>query len=586
MNSRTIVKFSLLMLFILFVGILSWPWKTLSGYGMDITLNILVWIWVALWGAALSILLWRKNIKGSLPLVLLLAGAILMSVPLAWTPMSSWGESLTRLGGLWAMALLMGLLLQFPLRGRERQCIYMIIIAAGIIQTGISCWQILAPENAAAWTEYSFAGQNGRPAGTFLQINLLGSFLATAFLCALWLMSSGLTPGLRKASMLCSVLLCAGVIITQSRSALLSAIAGGVLMCIFNRKKPFILAVLVVILLGSFVGEATLNQRVKLLPQTLDTAMGNLTGTNHDERPRDIDLRTAWNRQHSDAERFTLLKGGMALIYSHIFKGSGLSSFETAFPKALASEGITNPFTVTVRYPHNELIYVWCEGGILALTGILLWLSLVIAPFRAIKARNVCSRGALLLPLLLHIMTEYPLYLSAVHCVLLVILLWLALPVTIKNSEKRWQPSFPLRLGIQAASYVLCLSGTLFMVTALQSAKQLRQAEDFWLSDPSLLAVSGNDYAQADHLLFDRAASDLALFNINSDVSLLIQFQSQAGEWLKWHNDSNMMDSMRKIALYFNNSPQAQYWNYRGCLSFPQDTRFSCTTAVMQGKPQ
>lgn len=94
--------------------------------------------------------------------------------------------------------------------------------------------------------------------------------------------------------------------------------------------------------------------------------------TDMHQRPTNVDALLVWNHQHSIVERLTLIKGSLLMILNHPWSGYCLGSFERQFPEVLAENEVVNPFTVTVKHPHNELLYVWSEGGCLAVVGSLL----------------------------------------------------------------------------------------------------------------------------------------------------------------------------------------------------------------------
>ncbi|WP_230979159.1 MULTISPECIES: O-antigen ligase family protein [Enterobacteriaceae] len=336
-------------------------------------------------------------------------------------------------------------------------------------------------------------------------------------------------------------------------------------------------SIIFLLIIGGLLGQASLHYRpAQLLPAGQTPQAG-------DTRPAGTDTRLAWNRQHSNQERRAMLLGSMAMIAAHPVTGSGLSTFETQFPYALVSAGLVNPFTVTVTHPHNEIAYVWAEGGIAALTGLLLWGGVLALPFASLVTRTrrwkTACRGVLFLPLVLHILVELPVYVSAIHGFLLVVLLWLALPVRVTRPFGRYRTGRHRRTGLILTGGLLCVAGGIFMATGLQSASKLREAERFRLMDPTPLGQLLNPYAQSDRLLFDQAVSDLMAFNLTQDPVFIRQFRTRAGIWLARHNDANLTATLMQIPRNQRQLTATRYWQYRGCLSFPQDLRFHCNTA-------
>jgi len=539
-----------------------WNWPTLPGEGLNITLNLLIWTGCALWGLSLVPIILRTRAQVSRAGVPLAIGTTLMCLPWLWTPEAFHIAAAPRLVGLGSLALLLVLLLQLPLRGGDRRRLYAVICIAGLIQGAIALWQLLGPDTAAAWTGYNISRWGGRPTALLLQVNILGSFLASALGCSLWLALSSHSVNGRRLAYLCVFLLTAITFATGSRTAQLATIPLVIgLVSLTSAPRAVRLIVCTLFITGMLASWGILALR----PATLPAVQG-------DTRPVNITERRQYEEKHSDSERITLIWGSQRLIHQHPFTGTGLATFERELPEALYTEGMDNPIPLTVSHPHNELLYVWSEGGVVAFIGLLLWMAVWSLPFLR-RRRIVAARGLLTLPIIVHCMTEFPLYLSALHCVLLILLLRLALPTGCSRQLTRSG-------GYVAASVVTicCLSGAVFTITGIQSAFTLQEAESFHLMDPTILERVTNPYAQPDRLLFDQAVSELMLFNLQQDPALLAQFSQLAADWLTRHNDANLITTMMQLAHRKNDIRQELLWRKRGCHSFMQDPRFHCNS--------
>lgn len=564
----------LLMAAALYLGLLPFPWSTLPGHGLSLTLNILAWMWLSLVGALLLINSNENRIRGGRIALSLLAGCTLMSLPLIWTDADAIVLSLSRIAGIWALAIFFILMLQFPLRGDLRRGLYAIIVCAGLVQVCLSMWQVIYPLSAGDYLFYSFRGANGRPLGSLLHVNLLGSFLATGMGCALWLLLTARGHITSFAMMLCAALLCAGVVMTESRSAWIAASMIGLfmLMGFATRKRRLLATVIFFLTVGVLVGQECLSLR----PGDLNSFTAvDYPATAADIRPTDVSERLDLHRINSGEERIAMLRGTSEIIRSHPLIGTGLSSFEIRFPEYLARSGIDNPFTVSVPFPHNEMLYVWSEGGVLAVAGLLIWFGVWLIPFRyPLKNRKLsltACRGALTLPIVIHIMLEYPLYQSTVHALTLLLLVRLALPVMPVRRCK-----MHCYKGVRIAGLGVSIACLTFMASALQSARMLQEAESFRLIDGTPLQQVMNPFAQPARLRFDNAVHALMQFNLTQNHEWLAVFHLQASAWLRHHNDANMTASMMQLAVMRNDGATAEKWRLRGCLSFPRDPRFQC----------
>ncbi|HBV9912399.1 TPA: hypothetical protein MEA72_004551 [Klebsiella aerogenes] len=499
-------------------------------------------------------------------MLLLAGGAVLMSLPWWWTTSPYQQTALYRLTGLWSLVLLVAILRQVPLHSIARRRLYALVALAGVFQSILAFWQLIWPGAAGRLMGFNLSLTGGRPVGNLLQANLLGSFLATAFLCSLWLAFSSRRPGSRALALAGVFWLAAGIMASLSRTALIAALpAAAILLCLVAGQRTARLLAVGLILGGLLAGQGVLALR----PAVLSHPSG-------DARPVTTTARLQHDRLHSGIERQALIKGAVAMITRAPLAGNGLGSFERQFPDALASIGVNNPFTVTVSHPHNEILYVWSEGGIVAALGLLLWLGVWGSPLLR-RRRRVASGWLLTVPLVVHCMTEMPFYLSAIHAVLLAILFRLALPA----GGAPTLPARPLRYLCVAGLILLCLSGGAFMATGIQSATRLQEAERFRLMDPTPLEYVSNPLAQPDRLLFDQAVNHLMMFNLLQDPSLTDLFSRQASYWLMLHNDANLTATLMRLAQRRGDVAQTQHWRRRGCLSFRQDERFQCQSFLL-----
>ena len=585
---RTVFLSLMLLMTALFCGALFYPWQSLSGSGLTRTVNLLTWMLAGAWGVVFTAFVsprWRMT-KTS---VLVVVGLLLLNLPALWTPRIFWPEALYRLAGTGALATLLWVLLPLPLRGGQRHALYAVVVLAALVQAVQGGWQVLFPHSAAHWLDYDYFSMGGRATGAFGQANLLGSFLATGMLCSLWLMLSAGRSMQRWLAGIAAIPLCIVLILSESRSAWLGAITGVAILLICagsHRQRLQTIAVLTVaVLFGLFA--QSLRPSVSLNPPVL-------AAPHTDEQSTPVQDRLATDRRASEHERLSLAKGALRLIAAHPLAGNGTGSFESAFPVALAHSGEVNPFPVTVAYPHNELLYVWSEGGVIALAGLLCWLAIWLKPFRALPgmlslrhqtgSRHEVARAALTLPLMMHVMTEFPFYLSAAHGVLMVVLLWLSLPASARRRDCSRAFTVTQARTIQAAIVIFCLSGVAFMATGLQASVCIQRAEQFHFQDMSPLSSVLNPLAQPERLQFDLAEENLLRFNASRDTHRLWRFQQQARPWLARHNDAWLTDAMMRIAQAKHDGLEAGYWRQRGCMSFHSDPRFHCDSITLKGR--
>lgn len=530
------------------------PGPMLAGTGL--TPDLLVWLWVCATAAALAGALGRRRRQGGLAGRLLLAGALLMTLPLLWTPAPLQGAAIPRLAGLWALVGLLWLLMQRPVTAGLRRGLYGAAAVAGALQALLALWQAAWPVSAGKWLGYDALRAGGWTPDGGLQASLSGSFLATGLACGVWLLlSPGPTPGRYRQGLnaVAVVVTAAGLIVSHSRSAQVAALLTVLLLVLMiRRSRRRRLTLAACLLAGVLAGTGGL---------VLQPPPGEATARLHQE----------WRVDR--AERRAMLQVALLMIQAHPLAGQGLGSFETCFPVMLDRAGLVNSLPITLRHPHNELLWVWSEGGAVALGGLLLWLTLWLLPWRRRgrkgrwrSGRSPAVCALLTLPLMVQAMTESPLTLSALHGGLLVLLLRLALPVAVTRSRSRG--ACRRRALLPVAVWGLVAAGALFIATTLPSAPKRQGGEAF---------------AHPERLLFNQAVSDLMRFNPTREPFWLTRYEGQAGSWLTRHHDSDLSWGMLRIAAARLANRQAQKWRQRGCISVVHDPRFYCPSPYPEG---
>ncbi|TBL69138.1 PglL family O-oligosaccharyltransferase [Hafnia alvei] len=562
-------------LILLYMCLIHYQWPTLSGGGLELTLNMIVWLAVSLLIIGLAMGLYRRRWQCGIAPTLALLGGGLLTLPILWSGAPAEQIlTLQRLAGIWGAIFLFFLLVQWPVTQAVKVVLATLITWSAIIETLLAVVQIMFPNWAGVWLNYSFLAAEGRPLGALLQVNLLGSFLSTGFACALWLFffQSPLNS-IRKRSLWLIIILGCGVTVTQSRTAWVGMFlsAAVIILCAIKRQRWRTTSKSILcIIAGVVLGVCALAARVDNLEAVTATAASSSSAT----IPKETQARLSYNRQHSGIERQSMTTGTLAMIALHPWKGWGLGCFERKFPEVLAQFSLSNPFTRKVIYPHNELLYVWAEGGIVAALGLIILGILWSLPILAKSSRKLVAFWAISIPLVVHMMTEYPFYQSALHLLTLVLLIASSIPRSCFSG--RTVPFGYQRFSVWSCYVAACIGGV-FMATGLISAMHLWSIERSGLQDTPEVVFPANPWAQPDHFLFDRAVSRLMNFNKTYDTQQLQAFRKEAEAYLQYHNDANLVDTLLRIAHAEHRFGDVQIWNERGCLSFPQDPRFKCS---------
>jgi O-antigen polymerase len=552
------------------------PVSNVSLAGLNSAHSIATWIIIALHSLAIIIWQWNKRaFCGQEYVPWLVLALILMNISLFTT--HDIGYRINALPRVSFIILLTGffwLLLQ-QLPTRVDTCLIIGGVAgAAFLQAIVTVLQLYAPYFSWRWLQYNPLAAEGRPLGMFGQVNLLGSFLATGLGAALWSVVQCRRKNAISAWVVILLTIGVALYLTHSRTGWLGATIAMVGLVIFSpvktRRKTLLLVT------GLVVGGWLL---VQIIPSP---GIPVLVPAEHQMQSQAV--KTAINSDAKDASTFSLermraesstqrrqmLEGSVALIKQHPLLGAGAGSFESVWPDALASTGQVSSFEHTVTHPHNEILFVLAEGGIVALSGLLLFAGIFCIPLikGSHRSRTI---WALTLPIALHCMTEYPFYLSAVHAVIFLLLLRLSWPVRLLKLR---EVSLSLKRFILIAVGGLCLWGMFFLHTAWQTRAILRTAERSGLTDTELLKDVPNSFAQYDRLQFNRCVSELMAFNQSRKTAHLNQFERCASSWLHVHNDANMTASLITIAKSKGDLEAAEKWRIRGHRDFPFDPRF------------
>lgn len=554
---------------IIMLACISLPFPGSTGAGLLGGHNLVVWACVVLW--ALMLLYTRSACAINRRLIggVLLA-AVMMTLPVLWTTVPAWRlNALPRLIGLWTGVMLFILLLRINFGLRGRAILVSILAVSALLQALIALSQLLFPLSffVRGVLHYDVLSAQSRPIGSLGQVNLLGSFLAMGAGANLWCLLS--LPVRRHSFRFCAwlslTLIMAALVVTYSRTGWLGGLlACGGVFCLTGRYCHW-RALAGCVFLGCVISIVVLT----LQPRVIVAATHNVSPLAADTFSLDR------MRGQSRERRLQMLRVTSALIKQHPFTGSGLGSFERRWSDGLVALNEVSATPERVIYPHNELLYVWVEGGAVALAGFLLicvlWmrpaLSFVRKKYQRGVAAHYFSLWPLTLPLMLHTMTEFPFYLSALHFVLFLLLWRVTLPDG-HGHESRVRGAW---LGLPIG-----LFGFAILTVCALNFSQLRTVEKTGFSSPLILVMPRiSSVMQGDRVQFDRCVNLLMAYNKPRDVRLLQAFVIEADSYLTAHNDPNLMDSLIRVDTALGLTEQAAQVHHRAQVSFPQDPRFT-----------
>ncbi|EPM0023507.1 Wzy polymerase domain-containing protein [Citrobacter farmeri] len=473
----------------------------------------------------------------------IMTGAVLWSLPILWSPVIAWQwNALPKVLALWGLIAVWLLLLRSGCSFRLRNPWLLILVAAAILQVIYGAVQLSDLPNLVG----------KRPYGSFQQVNVYASFLATGLLCALWLFTRCRHRIPANLSAIALVFIPAMLVLVQSRTGYLGAAIGAVILLVIAGKTRRTGVALLLLAVGVMIGLFLLRFGPQLFPGMIPSMV---------------------EKEGSTLERWYILRLTWQLILNHPFVGNGYGSFEALFGQLAYLMPAGLRYT-TIMYPHNELLYTWMEGGVVAVAGVLLMVGGILKRLWGKGGRRWAGL-ALLLPIALHVNLEYPLYQSVTHGITLILLLVITGPAgRVHHSVSRFDNAQRIGAGIVASGVLV------FMVTGVITEVQLTRIEQQGLvplaqDESTVVASLINPWSQYERLDFDRHVALLMKFNITQDPTLLTQFQTWAEAYIRVHNNPDVYNSLLMIYRALG-APSAQTLCLRANVMWPEDVRFNC----------
>lgn len=531
------------------------PWPNSGDYGMNLPMNLLSWGVIALLGLITWLFLSTATIRITFTGLLMFASAVLFTLPALWSPRDALPIALPRLVGIWGGAFAYLALQQHPIREKETVGLFYLLGTAAVVECALSLAGLYCPDylpfplNALA-DRYSLYG-----VGIFQQINVTASFLATGLGTMLYLIADtrralyrSRTERLRLAVLGVAIMtLAATLVIFHSRIGWIGAIAAmGCASFLFGHSR--------------FRHRTTRWRRVMMV---LLPAIGGLIGALLLEQP----LVSSLLHEGSNHQRWLTLVYTLRMIAVHPWRGWGLGTFEAAFQGFMAALPGDNPSREMMQHPHNETLFVWAEGGALALLGGLALLWGWIALFR--RRKNLWQWAALLttLPILLHTQVEFPLYYSVAHFFAILLLM-----AASEGSGRGFHLPLPLlRLPlVGVALYGIVLSFHLFSASIA-----LGNFETGRLADPQSIARLHVPWLMQMRYQRDITLLHLANFNERGDAEELAFYARSNAEWIRLHMNEDAYNDQIAILTFLKRYAEAEKLKQEAHRLMPWDVRFN-----------
>jgi O-antigen polymerase len=437
LKSIQLKHYFLLTIASLFIIALQYYSRHLAGDGLELPLNALTWIFASILIAiGFFKVINSQQILYTPFLLIMLLGCLLLFIPVLYGSETRW-FSYSRILGLFSGLTLLFAIIQIQLKTADFHKILFFILIGLFLQNLLSLAQYYIFPHYPSLAVY--AGDT--PSGWFYQKNIAANLFVTAAVISLYLLQQTKNTFASKSYLtllyLSTATLSASILIIQSRVAFFTFfVASTILLCTKNSVNKKWLAmvafgsVITVLSLGSAITPTKDNNfQSQLISKTIPT------------RPTSI--------------RTDIYKNTFELIAQKPFYGHGYGTFTQIYKELQAKKYTVNPENLILPLlskPHNEVLYWWVEGGIIALLGVLVILGGII--YITFKQKEY-SKLALLLPIALHTLTEYPFYHFALCFVIFLLLL-----AFLTNSDAK-----PYKFSITRLSQYAIKGGILIIPT-------------------------------------------------------------------------------------------------------------------------
>ncbi|MDM2758355.1 O-antigen ligase family protein [Citrobacter sp. Cpo148] len=514
-------------------GVMHLYWPNNGGSGLSLPLNITSWIYAVVLSASVLMLVPRQRWRITVPAAGFTVGAFILTLLCLLTPDVWQAEALLVAGALLGGVSVYLVTLQIPLTANTLTALLALLWGACVIECLAFVYQYWHLPGVEYW---EFAWRRGtRPYGIFQQVNLMASFTACGVLLSAPLFLR-LHRGYRIAIGIGLIMMGFVLHESQSQTGYLSLVVGEVLLLllVFPAQRRTLLLLLLPLALGMATGAAA---RHFLSVVTVD----HLT---------------------TSQVRWTVLKTSLALFAERPWMGWGVGSFAAVFLERAGPLGLGS-----ISHPHNELVLWLVEGGLVGLAGALcfiaggLWLWL----------HGNCWRRACLvaaLPVVIHMLTEYPVRQSTPHWLLLILLLRCA-----DSARTGIRLALTSTSLIRAAGFISLLTVAPLLLLTLHTQQQLtlaeRQSTQWHLAEP--LPVGG--WLLTSRYRFDVQMGYLQRYQRTRDVRWLEAVRRWAPDYVRVHPDPNVSFTQILLALQQRDLVEAHRLATHFCLIYPNDRR-------------
>ncbi|WP_411063166.1 PglL family O-oligosaccharyltransferase [Vibrio rotiferianus] len=335
------------------------------------------------------------------------------------------------------------------------------ILVIGVsIQAVIGILQVHNVKLVTDWTNYQYATSSYKiPIAIFRQVNVFGSFIVSGVAISLVLLikyNHSKFQYLTLSSLL-GIQTYAFLLVKSSRTALLSMMIIGFLVTIYllyswllSKSKLKLTSIKPLRWLPLALGAIPLiiALSVTLTESDKSTFLQTKTDQVIDRSPDKVLGASA-------KARIAIYTITWDLVKTKIWAGHGYGSFSRAYEYHLVESGITKEYLEKsqLSHPHNIVLYLWAEGGILPIVTLFIFVGAIINQLLK-RGRTGVLWLAALTPISVHLLTEAPFSMSVPHIFLFSMIVGGATYHSKTISEKKLAQSSILVFGLAMTVFV------------------------------------------------------------------------------------------------------------------------------------
>lgn len=520
-----------------------------GGHSLYLPFNMVGWAFVSL---LIGIGIWHltliKQLTFSRTQLWYLAGFAILLLPFL-NPQAEWNvQAQPRFLAIAAGLLLFFALSQFQFTEQQRHGLLYLLLGAVAIEVvyGLVQFFVLKDGN---WFGYNV--KVNRPYGIFQKDTVFSSFLAVGIALSLYLQrwDTYFYFSKWKTLLIYFILLTATFLLVQIQSR--AGVVGAILVLIIlspviyqYNKKSFFLSytlILVGLLLGFYFLSSIRNEQ-------------------YESYYMNAFYRIVYWKQilkmFSDAPLLGYGYGGFEYNFLHAYRAPGVPPVDY------------DPIGNALDHPHNEVMFWLLEGGLVAVTGLLVFATGYIRS--VLKCNGWAKRISLLalvLPLLFHTMVEYPFYHSVAHFFFFIVFLWFA------DTESGQQKAIACNYWFLArvVAIIIPLIVVPFMLTGLQAAYVLTKYDRMKDKNPQMLEQIVNPLPWMMMYEFQMRSVQLTFSAAMHDKAGLESYVDWAKEFLHNTPRAVVYGRLAYVLQLLNDKEQAQFWLDEGKRLFPRD---------------